>query len=395
MRTISVCAGALAVFAGPVALAQAAHGPFTGTMTQCESIGGCTSWDFHDNHASARWSNNIIGDLTVEQFGDTVKIRRVDTAGAGAGFQGLYTGVRHGTRIDGTVSWTWPGHPPGSIAWAASIDPTGGRAPAPESPLSSSVPWSKAPLVVLKECEGGGDNCKGTWSLHGARGSAVWEGGPHAILVVTELTAESIALRRLDFRGNTPGLRAVYKGTITGPRISGSVTWTNKNSDGSAHESTGKWSATVESGSLRNISAERGIPVNMNTISGRYNQEQNTYRFSTGGNHDPTPARATLVIARLNDYFAEVTNHTASPLTAYTILIATYGSGVYNHLYDSTDMRHFAAKPGNAIVEPLQQGVVGGSLLAAIFADGETYGDPDEVTILECKLEAKRQEQNH
>ena len=105
--------------------AQMPNQPFTGTMAECDATSVCTTWNFSNNHAEARWSNGGVADLVIEQFGSSVSIRRTDTIGVGAGIRAVYVGVRNGDELTGTVSWTWPGHPSGTANWHATIQHPG------------------------------------------------------------------------------------------------------------------------------------------------------------------------------------------------------------------------------------------------------------------------------
>lgn len=131
---------ALLVISAPAigSWAQGPGQPFSGTMSECEDTSGCTTWSFQDNRGQGRWSNGGIADLVIEQFGDAVSIRRVDTIGTGAGIKALYTGTRNGDQIVGKLSWTWPGHGPGTTNWHATIQHP---APVPNS-MATSGPFT-------------------------------------------------------------------------------------------------------------------------------------------------------------------------------------------------------------------------------------------------------------
>lgn len=124
-RYLGLCA--LLIFSAPVieSWAQSPGQPFSGTMAECEDTAGCSTWSFSNNRAQATWANGSVAALTIEQFGASVSIRRADTTGTVAGLRALYTGVRNGERIDGTVSWTWPGHPGGTTNWHATVQHSG------------------------------------------------------------------------------------------------------------------------------------------------------------------------------------------------------------------------------------------------------------------------------
>ncbi|MES2205468.1 MAG: hypothetical protein V4525_01575 [Pseudomonadota bacterium] len=97
-------------------------------MTQCE-YGVCSTWRFEKNGKSgtAEWQNGANGSLTVDRFDyDQIIIRRADGQGVSQGLSAIYIGKVSGNRIDGTVTWYWPGHwDNGSKAgvWYASFTP--------------------------------------------------------------------------------------------------------------------------------------------------------------------------------------------------------------------------------------------------------------------------------
>jgi hypothetical protein len=114
--------GALVMFGGSIAMwAQIPSPAYSGSMAECEDTSGCSTWTFENNHAEGHWSNGGVAELTIKEFSGSVKIERVDEAGTGQGIKALYTGVRNGDRIDGTLSWVWPGHQSGTTNWHATI----------------------------------------------------------------------------------------------------------------------------------------------------------------------------------------------------------------------------------------------------------------------------------
>jgi hypothetical protein len=87
---------------------------------QCTRGGGGSIWLFEGKQGRAMWRYGAVADLTVESFdGSNIVIRRTDPVGSYSNnhvqgqpptkpFTAVYTGVVHGDRIDGTVSWGGP-----------------------------------------------------------------------------------------------------------------------------------------------------------------------------------------------------------------------------------------------------------------------------------------------
>jgi hypothetical protein len=101
-------------------------------MTECEG-GQCApgrapnigTWTFNGMQGQGRWRSGAIGNLTIKSFTpDDILILRRDTGGSTPGIAAIYTGKLHGNRIDGNVTWSWPGHfaksPTGT--WYATFD---------------------------------------------------------------------------------------------------------------------------------------------------------------------------------------------------------------------------------------------------------------------------------
>lgn len=123
--------------------------------------------------------------------------------------------------------------------------------------LLSACAYAQAPApqqITLSECEG--THCDGIWALQGHDGTGTWTSGARAKFVITELTQDSIVLRRTDTDGTSPGLTAMYKGRIDGNYISGEVTWYwDHVSSWPNHQRTAKWSAVIKYGSLASWTA--------------------------------------------------------------------------------------------------------------------------------------------
>jgi hypothetical protein len=81
------------------------------TMTECEGINNCATWTFLGAQGNGQWPTGEIANLSVEHFdAETVVIRRADSTGSSAGLTAVYKGTRHGDRIGGEFTSSWPGH---------------------------------------------------------------------------------------------------------------------------------------------------------------------------------------------------------------------------------------------------------------------------------------------
>lgn len=86
-----------------------AAGPVT--MTECEGTNNCANWTFLGTQGNGQWPSGEVANLTVERFdADSVVIQRADSTGPTAGLTAVYTGTRHGNRIGGEYTSSWPGH---------------------------------------------------------------------------------------------------------------------------------------------------------------------------------------------------------------------------------------------------------------------------------------------
>jgi len=123
-----------------------------------------------------------------------------------------------------------------SPAWAQTVSSQPGR--------TIQVP------LTISECEGdqcpsGGDG-KGMWSFHGIIGDAHWANGAVAKVVVEKFDEDGVLIRRIDQPGSTTfGVTAVYKGTVHGDRIEGTVVWSWSGHWDDTHPS-GQWSGTMQ-----------------------------------------------------------------------------------------------------------------------------------------------------
>jgi hypothetical protein len=160
------------------------------TMTECEGTNNCATWTFLGSQGNGQWPSGEVANLTVENFdADTVVIRRADSTGASAGLTAVYKGTRHGDRIGGEFTSSWPGHWDDKAGnWYATIEKN-----------SVSLP------TVMHWCIG---------CTNGIGGTLKWENGHYlalsdvpgqtTILQVESFTLQSVVLHRIN-SGPYPG----------------------------------------------------------------------------------------------------------------------------------------------------------------------------------------------
>jgi hypothetical protein len=168
------------------------------TMTECEGTNNCATWTFLGTQGNGQWPSGEIASLSVEHFdNDTVVIRRADSTGPSAGLTAVYNGTRHGERIGGEFTSSWPGHWNAKKGnWYATIGTS-----------AQSLP------TVMHWCI----DC-----ANGQGGTLVWENdhylnlndvpGQTTILTVESFTPQSVVLHRVN-SGRYPGT-AVLTGQI-------------------------------------------------------------------------------------------------------------------------------------------------------------------------------------
>ena len=206
---------ALFLFVTPVA-SMAQSSSSASLLAVCEGD-GCSLWEFHGGRATGTFPSGAIANLTIEQFpqseSGTVTIRRADTSGTGKGITGTYTGTRKGSMIEGTLSWTWPGHPDDHADWRAVIltDPVH-MVPAAAHPFST-IPSS------LSVCEDG-HGCS-MWTFNGKTGAIPGL----ANLSVERFDDSVIAIRRQEVAGALKGIEILYVGLRSGNKVDGVATW--------------------------------------------------------------------------------------------------------------------------------------------------------------------------
>ena len=123
--------------------------------------GGPGIWTFAGRDGYGQWPRSgAIANLTVVRFdAGGVVIRRVDKDGRTPGLIATYTGSINGKRIDGNVTWSWPGLWNGSSTgkWFATLPPW--SVPGPQNKQKSERNLRKClrifPNASLKSAEYG------------------------------------------------------------------------------------------------------------------------------------------------------------------------------------------------------------------------------------------------
>jgi hypothetical protein len=167
------------------------------TMTECEGVNNCATWTFLGSQGTGQWPSGNIASLTVERYdNDSVVVRRADSTGASAGLSAVYTGTRHGDRVGGEYTSSWPGH------W----DSQSGN-------WYATVQKPQNPPPAMRVCDPGGA-CV-TWTWNNGHYDGNWDRfGVIATLTVEAFTPESVVIRRTD-SGARAGYAYVYRGKIS------------------------------------------------------------------------------------------------------------------------------------------------------------------------------------
>jgi hypothetical protein len=163
LRNLRYQATALLLFATTLAIqppkvtAQTIHDGDTLRIEDCEdnhnSPHGCGTWVFTGSHGHGYWPDGTSANLELETFTENeIKVSREDTEGLQKGIKAVYTGVRTGDHIEGTVSWTWPKHiwplAKGTIKFAGTIQ---GFTPSPGAASSQSTAPAPSPSSTTSE----------------------------------------------------------------------------------------------------------------------------------------------------------------------------------------------------------------------------------------------------
>jgi len=165
-------------------------------MTECEGVNNCATWSFLGAQGTGQWPSGDIANLSVERYdADSVVIRRADSTGVSAGLTAVYTGTRHGDRVGGDFTSSWPGHWNNQSGnWYATV----------QKPQS--------PPPVMRVCDPAGACSNWTWNnghYDGAWSNAI------AIMTVVSFSPGSVVIKRID-TGGRPGYYAyAYTGKIS------------------------------------------------------------------------------------------------------------------------------------------------------------------------------------
>jgi hypothetical protein len=200
------------------------------TMTECEGTNNCATWTFLGKQGNGQWPSGEVANLTVESLdGDAVVIHRADSTGSAAGLTAIYKGTRHGERIGGEFTSSWPGH------W----DDKAGNWYATIGKNSVSLP------TVMHMCI----DC-----AHGMGGTATWENdhylilpdvpGQRTILTVESFTRQAVILHRTN-SGRYPGT-AVLTGQIS-EQGNSIVNGIQTNPDGQTRTFQAAWGTAINS----------------------------------------------------------------------------------------------------------------------------------------------------
>jgi hypothetical protein len=215
------------------------------TMTECEGTNNCASWTFLGGQGNGQWPSGEIANLSVERYDDnTVVIRRADSTGPSAGLTAVYSGTRHGDRVGGEFTSSWPGHWNSmSGNWYATVE---------RNPIT--------PPSVMHICLA---NCQ-IWTLDkGAPFDKPHYGSMAAgvLVVVDKWTRESVVLNRTDY--NVPGT-AVLTGKLSSDgnsMVNGIINWTWHPCCGtSAGPYTAAWGTAINTVPGSNAERDRGKP---------------------------------------------------------------------------------------------------------------------------------------
>jgi len=216
------------------------------TMTECEGTNNCATWTFLGSQGTGQWPSGEVASLSVERY-DTgsVVIRRADSTGSSAGLTSVYTGTRHGDRVGGEFTSTWPGHwNEKSGNWYATVE---------RNPVG--------PPAIMHVCLA---NC-GTWTLD--KGPPFDK--PHygsvagtTLVTVESWTRQSVVMNRTD-TGQVPGT-AVLTGKLSSDGnsiVDGSIAWTWHPCCGTGSGPfTAAWGPAINTVPGSNAERDRGKP---------------------------------------------------------------------------------------------------------------------------------------
>ena len=121
-------------------------------LLECEGESICGSWNLNGQNGEAYWANRASAQLTVERFdAGGVVIHRTDRAGTlSAGLTAIYQGRLNGEFLEGTATWSWPGHVPASQTgpWLAAFSSAEFSSPANRGLMSVDEALLRARLAA-------------------------------------------------------------------------------------------------------------------------------------------------------------------------------------------------------------------------------------------------------
>jgi hypothetical protein len=218
-------------------------------MEACETNTGrvCGTWILQDGAYQARWSDGALGTVRVMRLDhDSIVLVRDDQAGVSKGMHAVYRGARSRHGASGLVEWnqngaSWSGR--WEAEWSGQWRWTEVAPLAPLPPLIPRAPEA-APAAALppsiRECETNTAQVCGEWSLEGGGYQARWSQGSVAEIQVLRFERDEIAFSRLDPSGTSEGMRAEYRGRMTGEHsAAGTVVWRRN-----GEVARGSWEAT-------------------------------------------------------------------------------------------------------------------------------------------------------
>ncbi|HXJ91638.1 MAG TPA: hypothetical protein VMT20_02010 [Terriglobia bacterium] len=200
------------------------------TMTECEGVNNCATWTFLGKQGNGQWPSGEVANLSVESLdGDNVVIRRADSTGSSTGLTAVYKGTRHGDRVGGEFTSSWPGHWDNKAGnWYATIGQS-----------------TQSPPSVMHWCAAA---CR-TWIWTNGHYVVQGDTANSQVVTVESFTRDSVIMHRTD-TGQYPGT-AILTGTISsdGNRIiNGTIAWTSHPGLGlSSGAFNAAWGAAINS----------------------------------------------------------------------------------------------------------------------------------------------------
>jgi TPR repeat protein len=245
--------------------AQDTHDSSPKFLTQCENPDVCSTWTFSGDQGQFTLANGIAAGLILKHLdSNSFSIRATSKTPTAVGLVAIYTGVRKGDRLEGTETWSWPGHGSGTLNWYGKIQLTGRGGASPTkafldqqiAELSAYAKTANAGLTT-DAIPGGMTECEdflycATWSFQGNQGHGQWTKGAIADLTLEHSDARSISIRRVDTTGAYAGYKALYTGTRNGDLLEGTVNWSWPG-HGAMSQGTTHWTAAIHGLPVRNI----------------------------------------------------------------------------------------------------------------------------------------------